>query len=209
MEVDPDTARARVAQLFLKARQPLGAAILYAESARDGSVDPGVWCGLGASLMGARGTLVREPFEDWAARVFLHGQRWFDGTPFADIAAEWQPQLPAPSTDAGLIPADLDELLGFLIVDDDVLPAAVDALAADDRMFAVMMLLDASPHAAPVAAAAIRNRWGTRAAVSALKRAGAYIHHADVRAALGDAARAPNRDHLEPYLRLALVRLDQ
>lgn len=207
MKVDPDDARARVAGLFLKARQPLGAAILYAESARGGSSDPGVWCGLGASLMGSRGVLVRQPFEDWAARVFHHAAPWLAGTPFAEVAREWQPQLPVPSTDAALIAADLDELLAFLRVDDGVLPEAVDGLAADDQTFAVMMLLDASPHAAPVAAAAIRGRWGTRATLAALKRVGAFAEHDEVRAAVNDAARAPNRAELEPYLGWALERL--
>jgi hypothetical protein len=200
VQLDADDARNRVARLFLKAHQPLGAAVLYAESARAGSIDPEIWCGLGASLMGARGVLVRQPFEDWAARVFRHAAPWFAGTAFSDVAAEWQPQLPPPSTDASLGPADLDELLAFLLVTDDVLASAIDALAADDRVFAIMMLLDASPHAVPITAAAIRGRWGLPAARAALKRAGAVAQDPAVRAALDDAARGSDRDQLEPYL---------
>lgn len=204
MLADADEARLRLARMFLRARQPLGAAVLFTELARDGSRDPEVWCGLGAALMGSRGTLVRKPFEDWAAYVFRQAEPLVKGTPFAEITAQWRSELPPPTSDDTLGAAELDALQEFLLISEDVLPQAVDGLPRDDHMIAVMILGDHSRHAASVVRAAIGGRWGAAAARAALKRAGRFLDRVDVRAAITGAARAPNRDELEPYLGWAL-----
>ncbi|KAB2910803.1 MAG: hypothetical protein F9K40_01895 [Kofleriaceae bacterium] len=208
MELDHDDLRLKVARLFLSARQPLGAAVLLAEAARGGSRDPEVWCGLGAALMGSRGVLVSKPFEDWAALVFRDAPS-FAGTPYAEVAAEWQASVPAPARAEPLTRADLDELLRFLLVTEDVLVECVDGLAADDQMFAVMVIVEASPHASAVARAAILGRWGMGAARSALKRVAPLLDRVDVRAAITEAARGPHRDELRPYLASALQQISK
>lgn len=196
--------RVRLARMWLRAGQPLGAALLLTELTLESSRDPEVWCGLGAALMGARGTLVRKPFEQWAARVFHQAGALVRGTPFAEVAVHWQAQLPPPG-DAPLEGRELAELFAFLQVTDDVWPAAIDGLPPADHMLAVMVLGDHSPHAAPVIRAAVGGRWGAAAARAALKRAGRFAaRDVDVRAAIVEAAGRPGSAELEPYLGWAI-----
>ncbi len=200
MQIDPTEARLRVARMFLRARQPLGAAVVLAELARRGNRDPEVWCGLGAALLGSRGALVVKPFELWAARVLREAEPLVFGTPFAQTRLELERGLPPPATAEPMDAVALDELIPYLLVTDDVLPGAIDGLPADDRMFAVMMLADHSGHALPVIRAAIRGRWGPPAARAALKRCGRFLDRVDLRAAITAAGGSPGHDELEPYL---------
>lgn len=84
----------RIGMDLFKARQPLAAAIVYAELARSGVSSPELWCGLGSSLMASRGRFVRKPFEDWAAKVFRRGAPLFAGTPYDGPVSEWLTELP-------------------------------------------------------------------------------------------------------------------
>ena len=59
MSIDSNQHALRIAMDLFKGRQPLAAAIVYAEVARSGHSVPELWCGLGAALMASRGRLVR------------------------------------------------------------------------------------------------------------------------------------------------------
>ena len=81
------------------------------------------------------------------------------------------------------------------------------AEVAAEQMFAVMVIVEASPHASAVARAAILGRWGMGAARSALKRVAPLLDRVDVRAAITEAARGPHCDELRPYLASALQQI--
>lgn len=83
--------------MFLRARRPLGAAVLLAELIRSGSGAAEVWCGLGAALLGAREALEVRPFERWAAWVLRDAEPVVLGTPFAQPRLDLARDLPPPA----------------------------------------------------------------------------------------------------------------
>jgi len=209
MEITPENLLEKAALTFWRARQPLAAAVLFADLVGGGSEAPPVWCGLGSSLMASRGVLVRQPFEAWAARVFARAMPLVAGTPFEAAAKTWAAELPVASAVA-FTAAEAPALLDFLLVTDAVLPDAVAPLPEEDRMFAVMAMGDrANVRYVPVLCAAIDGRFGPGAARSALKRVGPFLDRVDLRAALGRAARAPASQELQPYLGWVLARIGQ
>jgi hypothetical protein len=205
---DADGMALRAAMDFFKAQQPLAAALVYAEAAQGGASAPGLWCGLGSSLMRCRGVLVRRPFEIWAAKVFRRGEPTFPGSPYAEIARDWLRELPEAGREAPLRDEELPAMIEFLLINERVLPEAAAALPQDDRMGVVMALGDRrAPLYVPLLRDAIEGRLGDGAARSALKRVGAFLERPDVQASLLAAARSPSRDELEPYLKFVLDRL--
>ncbi len=195
--------------MFLRARRPLGAAVLLAELIRSGSGAAEVWCGLGAALLGAREPLEVRPFERWAAWVLRDAEPVVLGTPFAQPRLDLARDLPPPATEEPLRAYELDELVGFLHDGGrEPLVRAVDGLVGDDRVAAVATLAETSGHAAPVVVAAIRGRWGLAAARAALRRAPRWVEVAAVRAAITAATHGPDRDRLEPHLGHAVDALD-
>jgi hypothetical protein len=201
-------ARVRVARMFLRARQPLAAALILAELVRAKSHDPEVWCGLAAALLGARGGhRPRRTLEHWAAFVLRDATPLAGGTPFAATVKQLAATIP-PASDQDLFEAaELDAVQAFLLAGDPVLVPALDRLPPADHQHAVTLLAEHSRHAAPVVAAAIASRWGAAVARAALRRVGRFAGDPDVRGAVVAATRSPDREALEPFLGRALDEL--
>lgn len=207
-EPDPHEARLRVARMFLRVGQPLGAAVLLGELIREHSRTPEVWCGLAAALLGARGgTRPRRGLEIWAGYVLRDGKAIVGGTPFAKTCTDLAAGIAAAPADDLFAAAEMDAMLAFLVAVGPVLPAAIDRLPTADRQHAVTLLADHSRYAAPVVIAAIANRWGVAVARIALRRAGRFVSNPELAAALTAATRAPHREALEPFLGRALDEL--
>jgi hypothetical protein len=185
--------RVAVARMFLRAGQPLGAAIVLTELVREHSVDPEVWCGLAAALLGVRRRRPRREVERWAALVLREATPRVGGSAFAATTAELRAQVAAPADDALLLAVELDQLADFLIGGEPALPLAIDGLPAADRLHAVTLLGEHGRHAAPVVAAAIDGRWGDAAARAGLAHAGRFLDHPAVKAAIAAARKRVRR----------------
>lgn len=208
MNIDSNQHALRIAMDLFKARQPLAAALVYAEIARSGLSAPDLWCGLGASLMASRGQLVRRPFEVWATKVFRRGEPTFAKTPYADVVKDWLPELPDFTKTPPLSDAELTPMIEFLLVNEAVLPDAAMALSPDMVMGVVMALGDrGDPLYVPLLRAAVEGRLGDGAARSALKRIGPFLERPDMQASLLAVSQSPMREELEPYLGSVLQRL--
>ena len=92
---------------------------------------------------------------------------------------------------------DLERLL--LTDHVDLLPDAIDALPAADRLLAATVLIEHSRWAIAVTCAAIDGRWGLPGARAALRRSDRFVGSGAVRASIEKAASSPQRDQLEPY----------
>jgi hypothetical protein len=158
---------------FFANKQPLACAILLADSAREGSTDPGLWVGLGAGLMGSAGVLVRKPFIAAADKAFARARPLAEGTPFAEVIDEWMPAIEKEREGAAAGPMkddELDPLLDFLHVTDQVMIEAVEGLPANERMFALIVLRDrADERYFPLLCEAASGTWGPEVARSAYK----------------------------------------
>ncbi|HVK76173.1 MAG TPA: hypothetical protein VM734_22760 [Kofleriaceae bacterium] len=208
MQIDAGMMVPRIAFDLYKARQPLGAAIVYADLVGGGASSAEIYGGLGAALLDCRGVLVRKPFEEWAAKVFARGAPTFPGTPFEDVARDRQAQIPAGTPSRPLTDAEIPAMIEFLVVNEAVLPDAVAALPVSDQMSAVMALGERrNPLYVPILRAAIVGRYGDGAGRSALKRVGSFLDRSDVQASLVIAAGSPLAEELGPYLTSLLPRL--
>lgn len=208
--IDPNEFALRVAMDLFKARQPLAAALVYAEVAGSGFATAELWCGLGASLMKSRGMMVRKPFEVWAAKVLRRGEPAFKGTPYADVVKDWLPELPDAPNTAPLQDAEIPAMIEFLLVNEAVLVDAVAALTPDAAMSMVMALGDRKhPLYVPLLRAAVEGKFGDGAARSALKRIGAFLDRSDMQASLLNLSLSPQREELEPYLGFVVQRLPE
>lgn len=206
--IDPNQLAFRIGMDLFKARQPLAAALVYAELAGSGFSSAELWCGLGSSLMNCRGRMVRKPFEVWAAKVFRRGESAFKGTPYAEVVDNWLPELPEAPTTKPLEDAEIPAMIDFLLVNEDVFPQAVGALAPDAAMGIVMGLGDRKhPLYVPLLRAAVAGKLGDGAARSALKRIGPFLERADMLGSLLIASQSPRREDIEPYLGFVLGRL--
>lgn len=208
--IDPNSFALRIGMDLFKARQPLAAALVYAEIAGSGYSTPELWCGLGASLLASRGQFVRTPFEVWAAKVFRRGEPGFGGTPYAAVVQDWLPALPDYPNSQPLSDAEIPEMIEFLQVNEAVLPGAVATLAPDAAMSVVMALGDrAHPLYLPLLRAAVEGKLGDGAGRSALKRVGPFLDRPEMLASLLVASTSPRREELEPYLKFLLQRLPE
>lgn len=206
--IDPNQFALRIGMDLFKARQPLAAALVYAEVAGSGFASPELWCGLGSSLMNCRGRIVRKPFEVWAAKVFRRGESSLKGTPYAEVVSEWLTELPEAPKTAPLQDAEIPAMIDFLLVNEDVFPQAVGALQPDAAMGIVMALGDRKhPLYVPLLRAAIEGKLGDGATRSALKRIGPFLERSDMLASLLIASQSPRREDVEPYLGFVLQRL--
>lgn len=191
----------RVASDFSKARQPLAAALIYAEIAQSGLSTAELWCGLGTSLLQCRGVLVRRPFELWAAKVFLRGQPTFLGTPHEGIVRSHLQELPEAEGSPVLGLEELPSMIDFLLVNERILPEAAFALSPEDRTNAVMVLAERrAPLYIPLLRAAIEGSLGEAPAVAALQRIGSFLDRPEVQASVLNASESPLREVLGPYL---------
>jgi hypothetical protein len=204
---DPTELAKRAAMSLFKTGHALAAAIVYGEAAKLAPDDPEILCGFGAGVGNSAGRLVIAPFVQWSTRILERCVACGD-TPYAKIARERlvelrsKPEyLPLPAAQ----PGDFEPLVAFLDVEPrNTIPAAIDALAEDDRMFAIMALGDlGSPRFWSAIAAAIEGRWGDGAARSALKRVGRYASHRAVRDAMVALRRSPLGAECDPYLEFA------
>lgn len=199
--IDPNQHALRIGMNLFKGRQPLAAAVVYAEVARSGFASAELWCGLAASLMGSRGTFVRKPFEVWAAKVLRRGEAAFAGTPYAEVVQDWLAELPDAPRTAPLADAEIQEMIDFLLVNEAVLTDAVLALPPDAAMGVVMALGDRKdPMYVPLLRAAVEGRLGDGAARSALKRIGPFVGRSDMQASLLIVSQSPMGEALGPYL---------
>lgn len=209
MSLDPDQARVEVARLMLRAKQPLGAAVLLGELTHHDPRDAEVWAGLGIALIaaGAGAGVRRKHFELLAGKVLARAVPLARDTNFAPLVEHWLGVLGAGDA-TPIQPEELVPMMDFLVLaEPEALVHAIDGLAEGDRMFAVMMIGDHGEHASAVIRHAILGRWGVAVARSGLKRVRKYLARADIRAAIAAATRWPNRAELEPYLGWALDRL--
>jgi hypothetical protein len=208
--IDPNQFALRIGMDLFKARQPLAAAIVYAEIASTGLSAPELWCGLIASLMGCRGRIVRKPFEIWAAKVFRRGELSLKGTPYDDVVKDWLPELTEVLSTAPLQDAEIPTMIAFLLVNEAVLIDAVAALPQDAAMSIVMALGDRKhPIYVPLLRAAVEGKLGDGAARSALKRIGPFLERPDMQASLLTVSNSPLGAELEPYLGFVLKRLPE
>jgi len=181
---------------------------VYAELAMGGASSPELWCGLGASLLGCRGQLVRKPFEVWAAKVFRRGAPLFSGTSYQAVVQDLRAEIPTESLGASLEDGELPAMIEFLLCTERVLPEAIAELAESDVMGAVMRLGDRkSPLYVPLLRDAVEGHFGEGAARSALKRIGPFLDWPEMRASLLTAREDANPDDLCPYLASVLARL--
>lgn len=194
---------------LFKARQPLAAAIVFAEALRLAPENADAWCKLGSAVGDSAGVLVTTPFWTWSARCLRTSLGLNEDGAYADLARE-RLALLGQTIDTGAVePAradEIDELLGFLDINERIVADALVALA--DPMMAVMALGDhGGARFAPAIIAAIRGELGAGAQRSALKRIGPFADNVGVRAAVRDLAASPAAEEAQPYLGWAMSHL--
>lgn len=208
MVPDGDAQTLSVGMDLFRGGQPLAAALVWAELARGGVSSAQLWCGLGSALMQSRGQLVRRPFELWAGKVFNRGAAVIAGSAYAEPTRKWLDELPEAASQPMLADAELSEMIEFLLVNERVLPDAVQALPASERMGVVMVLGDRpDPLYVPLLRRALEGSFGGDAARAAAKRVFRWLDRADVQASIEAARDTPIAAELGPYLRAVIDKL--
>lgn len=209
MLADGDAQAFGVGMDMMRARQPLGAALVWSELLRGGMRTAELYCGLGSALMQSRGQLVRRPFELWAGKVFNRGAAEIAAAPaYAETLRQWAAELPEMAEQGPLADAEVGEMIEFLLVHEQVLPQAVAALPEADRMGAVMALGDrGDPLYVPLLRQAIEGLFGGGAARAAAKRVGRFLDRPDMQASIEAARDTPIAEELGPYLRALIGQL--
>ena len=205
---DPVELAKSAGMKFFRAGHSLAAAIVYGEAAVRAPDDPAVLLGFGAGVGNSAGRLVIAPFVQWSTKLLERCITTGDSE-YTKVARERLDELKTKPEYLPLAPAQQSEfepLLAFLDVDPrNTLPAAIDDLPEDDKMFAIMALGDlGSPRFWAAIAGAIDGRWGAGAARSALKRVGRYARYIAVRNAMVRLKSGLLADECEPYRKFAL-----
>ena len=205
--IDPSALGAKAAMLFFKRDAYLAAAIVYGETAKLAPDNPEVLVGLGAAVGNSAGVLVIAPFVQWSTRILKRCLAVSGSGPYAEVARQRLKELEGKKEYRDLPtlePADLDELLAFLDIDRTIVVAAIDGIADDDKMFAVMALGDLRAlRFTPVIAAAIEGRWGAAPIRSALKRVGPFAKRRSIHEAFAKLKASALAAEAQPYLEFA------
>lgn len=213
MERSKDDMLQQAAQTFLAHEQALAAAIAYAETAQQrNNVGPEVWMGLGSALQLCPGRLSRKPFLEWSARSLKRSLVAGATDNLEDCCHEWLMDYSSEICVDDLEPlaqADLPALLAFLDIDINIFPNAISKLPEEARGFVVICLGEqGNPRFLPVMLSALRGVWGDFNVRASLKRLGRYGDTPEIRETLEIVAFSERADHFQPYLRVALDRID-
>lgn len=197
---------------FSAREQYLATAIVYGEAALAGVDQAEVWYDFGVALYRSAGVLVRKPFFEWAARSLKRAVPLADGTELEELIAEGLMDLSQQVTVDELAPItteDLGPLLTFLDIDINTFPRAIAALEEEKRGYALMVLGDhGSPRFLPVMLSALRGSWGDHLTRVALKRLGKFGDSPEIRESLEVVVFSPRSREYQPYLQMALERID-
>lgn len=213
MDLNPAMQLKSVGDRFQEYGHDLAAAIVYCESAQAGNDDPDLWFDLAVSLRKMVGSLINKPFYEWSARSMKRVLLLNPGADLEEMAVDALMNL---SRDYNVddIPAiameDLPKLLSFLDIDINIFPNAISALPGEERGFAVMVLGDqGNVRFLPTMLSAVRGVWGDFHARAALKRLSRHGDSAEIRETLEIVAFSAKAPELQPYLRMAMVQVDQ
>ena len=213
MELNPANMLKSLADRFQDSGHDLAAAIAYCESAQSGLDDPILWFNLAVSLRKLVGALVNKPFYDWSAKCLKRVLLLSPDSQLADTAVEGLMNL-SEQQNVDDLPAmtleELPNLLSFLDIDINVFHKAINALPEEERGYAIMVLGDQGKQRfLPPLLSAVRGVWGDFQARAALKRLPRHGDSPEIRETLETVAFSTKAADLQPYLRMAMVQVNQ
>lgn len=213
MELNPANMLKGLADRFQEIGHDLAAAIAYCESAQSGNDDPALWFNLAVSLRKLVGALVNKPFFEWSAKCLKRVLLLAPDTELSDTAVEGLMNL-SQQQNVDALPAmtleELPSLLSFLDIDINVFPKAISALPEEERGYAIMVLGDQGKRRfLPPLLSAVRGVWGDFHARAALKRLPRHGDSPEIRETLETVAYSAKAAELQPYLRMAMVQVNQ